>query len=158
VPPWNAYDQATLRVLKQMGFRYISAAWEQSTHDAGFISIPRTCNIWELKGTMLRARKFQAQRPVVVAVMHHFDFKETNPSTGRFTLNELDDLFAWLQQQSDMSCKTLSSVANEIASEPDAWLSFHRNRAKLPWLIRKHVPREILMKASFSRVLFSAFT
>lgn len=156
VPPWNTYDQATLRVLMQAGFSYISAGWELSTHDAGLISIPRTCNIWELKGAMLKARKFQAQQPLVIAVMHHYDFKEINPSSGRITLDELADILAWLRQQPDISCKTLSSVAGKIAAEPSAWLSFHRNRAKLPWLIRKHVPREMLMKASFLRVLRSA--
>lgn len=89
--------------------------------------------------------------------MHHYDFKGINPSSGRITLDELAALFVWLNQQADFSRESLSTIATEKAAEPRACLSFHRHRAKLPWLIRKHIPRDMLMKASLLRVLRSAF-
>lgn len=155
VPPWNTCDQTTVDILHEAGFKYLSAGWEHDLPKMQIVSVPRTCNIWELRGALIKARKFQDNSPHVVAVMHPYDFKEIDPIAGRITLNELAALFEWLHAQNDLSCKLLSEIADEISNDPGAWLSFHRNRAKLPWLIRKHVPREMLMKASFLRVLLS---
>lgn len=153
IPPWNTYDQYTLKALAEVGFSYISAGWEYGEHHPSIISLPRTCDISELQRSVVLAQNFVSCNPHIIAVMHHYDFKEADAATGKFTLDEFERLLIWLKNQPKVQFKTLATTAQEPNAE--AWLSFHGNRARLPQFLRKYVPREMLMKASFLKVLLS---
>lgn len=154
VPPWNTYDQSTLKALAQTGFIYISAGLKYIGHNSSIASLPRTCQITELQSAITLARRFEAYSPHIIAVLHHYDFKEENPASGRINLDGFGSLLAWLATQPGLSCKTLATMATEIRPDGEAWLSFHQNRARLPHFLRWRTPHQMLMKASLFQVLF----
>ncbi len=156
VPPWNTYDQSTLQALAQSGFSYFSAGWEYIGHDPSIASLPRTCQITELQRAINLAQRFEAYSPHIIAVLHHYDFKEEDPASGRISLDDFGNLLAWLATQPGLSCKTLATMATEIRRDGEALLSFHQNRARLPYFLRKRTPHQMLMKASLFQVLFGA--
>lgn len=156
VPPWNTYDQSTLKALAQSGFSYFSAGWEYIGYDPSIASLPRTCQITELQHAIKLARRFEAYSPHIIAVLHHYDFKEEDPASGRISLDDFESLLAWLATQPGLSCKTLATMVAEIRHDEEAWLSFHQNRARLPYFLRKRMPHQMLMKTSMVQTLFSS--
>lgn len=156
VPPWNTYDQGTLVALEGAGFSYLSAGWEYSEHHPKLISVPRTCQIAELPRAVKLAKKYAGHNPYIVAVMHHYDIKEDDCPGEAISLGSLENIFARLGDESDVQCKTLSKIADEMASDAQGWLASHRNRAKLPYALRKYVPREMLMRRGFLPTLTNA--
>lgn len=156
VPPWNTYDQSTLKVLAQSGFSYFSAGWEYIGHDPSIASLPRTCQITELQHAINLAQRFETYRPHIIALLHPYDFKEENPASGRISLDDFESLLAWLATQPGLSCKTLAAMATELRPDGEAWLSFHQNRARLPYFLCKRMPHQMLMKTSMVQTLFSS--
>jgi peptidoglycan/xylan/chitin deacetylase (PgdA/CDA1 family) len=158
VPPWNTFDGETLKALKKLGFLYLSAAWDvPNEHRGDVVVIPRTCNLSSLKAALSEARRVQFLSPVIVAVLHHYDFAESGTHNTETNLPAFGAMLDWLSQQRDV---TISSLA-EIAAGPMArgWsraISRYQLGQALHWRLKGLAPQLCLLSAPLWRLIMPA--
>lgn len=147
VPPFNTFDRHTAAVLSMQGFRYLSAGSEHGVIESTHLTpLPRTCQITELKTALAEARRRPSGQLAIVAVMHHYDFREFGQTDAPLTLPDFAALLQWLQQQPDVRLNTLAELAARHA--PETWhQAVKRNQwvERQHWRIRALFPRYSLM-------------
>jgi predicted deacetylase len=147
VPPFNTFDHHTASALSAQGFRYLSAGGEHGLIETGSLAqVPRTCQVVELEQALAEARRRPHGRLAIVAVMHHYDFREFGHADAPFTLHRLGELFQFLRQQADVRLNTLDELAARHDSK--TWRqAVRRNRwvERQHWRIRSLFPRYSLM-------------
>ncbi len=147
VPPFNSFDRHTASALVDQGFRYLSAGGEHGPAETSPLAqLPRTCQITELRAALAEARRRPAGDLAVVAVMHHYDFRESGQADAPLTLQTLSELFAWLRQQPGVRLSTLGELAARHA--PQTWCrAVRRSRwvQQRHWRVRALFPRYSLM-------------
>lgn len=155
VPPFNTFDQATVRALEQQGFRYLSAGGEHGLPNIADLSlVPRTCQVYELRNAVHEARRRASAPLTIVAVMHHYDFREHGRADARMTLHEFADLLEWIRLQPGVRLCTLGTLAG--LHNARTWrAAVQRNRwtQQLHWRLRPFLPQHCLMTRSLWRYL-----
>ncbi len=111
VPPWNSFDAATTEVLQHKEFSYISGGWDVPAKHANLVVLPRTCNLHTLQAAVSEARRFRSLSPLIVAVMHHYDFREAGGDKAIMDLAEFDTLLQWVKAQPDIQVQTMGQLA-----------------------------------------------
>jgi peptidoglycan/xylan/chitin deacetylase (PgdA/CDA1 family) len=144
VPPWNAYDRGTLRALEDLGFRYVSAGKEVPGLSGTVATVPLTCWLHNLRKALAEAERFRALHPVVVAVFHHFDFKESGEQSGYVTTAALGELLDTVRARADVTVTTLAGTVESrgklaFGVRCQAW------RKRLPWRLRFLLPEHALL-------------
>jgi predicted deacetylase len=125
VPPFNTYDQNTLKALEALGFTTLSAdARQKASSDSRLNFIPFTIRLPELKEAIRRARASSDRQPLIVIMTHHYDFKEFSTKRevssyskkrgGVTSSSELYDLLGWLKSQGDIRILSISQAVKEI--------------------------------------------
>ena len=149
VPPWNSFDSGTLDAVTKLGFRYVSGGWEVPRPYHGDMAIlPRTCNLVALETAVSEARRARKLSPVIIAVMHHYDFSETGDEEATISLPAFDKLLDWITQQPDLRMIPLRNIAATLtALECRRAVKRHRLRLALHWRLRRYVPQYILLTA-----------
>ena len=155
VPPFNTFDRVTAAALSNQDFLYLSAGGEHGVVESGRLAqLPRTCQITELRRALAEARRRPRGELAVVAVMHHYDFRESGHADAPLTLQQLSELFRWLRQQPDVRLNTLSQLA--ARHDAETWRkAVWRNRwvQRRHWRIRSVFPRYSLMPHTLFRYL-----
>lgn len=141
VPPWNSFDAATLEVLEELRFSHLSSDLHHAPpRRAGLRLLPLTCHLPEVREAVAQARRFARLRPVIVVVMHHYDFPGGDSPVFR-DHDEFDALLAWLVAQADVRVQTLSGIAEELTPTASQLGFRHRRlRERLPWRFRHWLP------------------
>lgn len=153
VPPWNKYDAATSAAIRTAGFRYVSAGWQTRREKPGLLCIPRTCQLAALREHIQTVRHLDNLAPVIVAVMHHYDFHESGSENTKLSLADFDELMAWLASQADVKVQTLGELAQGSASGLERAMRIHRLKQRLPWRIQVRLPQHCLITAPWRRVI-----
>lgn len=155
VPPFNTFDQATVRTLEQQGFQYLSAGGEHGFPDITHLSlVPRTCQAYELRGAIQEAQRRTAAAPSIVAVMHHYDFREHGRADARMTLHEFATLLKWIRLQPGVRLVSLKALARlHDARTWRAAAQRGRQAQQLHWRLRPFLPQHCLMTRSLWRYL-----
>lgn len=155
VPPWNSFDAGTLEAVEKLGFRYLSAGWKVPIrHPNGIAILPRTCNVASLRAAVEEARKVRFLSPLIIAVMHHYDFSEGGGDQAAMSLPALDKLLSWLTRQSDVTIFPLGKIAARLtAGDCRRALKRHRLGQALHWRLQAYVPRQSLLMAPLWRLL-----
>jgi peptidoglycan/xylan/chitin deacetylase (PgdA/CDA1 family) len=147
VPPFNTFDRHTVAALASQGFCYLSAGGEHGMVEAERpVQLPRTCQTTELHAAIREARRHPAGRPAIVAVLHHYDFRESGQPDAPLTLKTLAVLLAWLREQPDVRLHTLGELAQRHAA--GVWRKAARRSrwvARRHWRLRALFPRYCLM-------------
>lgn len=111
IPPWNAYDAATLAALERHGVRTLSASaggpCRIGKRPADLAFLPSTCGVPEIQAAAAEARRHGGG--IIVPYFHPYDFKEVNPERGLFTLPEFEAALAWIAAQPDIETATLGA-------------------------------------------------
>lgn len=86
VPPWNTHDRATLEAAAAEGFAYLSVG-QVNAHGAQYDQlslIPKTCALREREAlsVLAKAVKVRQYGPIVVFVMHAYNFQESKEPRG----------------------------------------------------------------------------
>lgn len=141
VPPWNSYDQATLEVLEESGFDYLSSnVLNAPPRPTRLRLLPLTCHLDNLRMAVEEARRFARLAPLIVVVMHHYDFPGGDTPVFRDHA-EFDALLAWVAAQKDVRVRTLSQLAAELSPAASQRVFQHnRLRERLPWRLRGWLP------------------
>ncbi len=145
IPPWNTYDQGTVRALEAHGFHAISAGWKGVAPVGTPINfVPATTSLGHLQAAVKAARGSPDLRPLVVALFHHYDFAEAAPGRGRWTLARFGRLLDWLAEQPDVrvvtvagACEALRDLGVERFRAVEAW---RRIQTTTPRPFREAVP------------------
>jgi peptidoglycan/xylan/chitin deacetylase (PgdA/CDA1 family) len=115
VPPFNTYDTNTIRALDLLDFRILSAAiFGSALPAARILFIPATCGLQNLRAAVGAARRAPDRTPLIVALFHHYDFKEVDASQGALTLGELDSLLEWMAEQRDVKVLSMEEAAERL--------------------------------------------
>lgn len=157
VPPWNSYDATTLRLLRELGFSYLSADWALVGEDAlPFPVIPHTCNLVHLEEAVADARQFPTAEPAVVVILHHFDFAESGSGTVNTDLDALARLLAWAMDQPDIACTSLGGLAARLGpGQCRRNLRLARWRSGLHWRLQRLFPRYVLLDGGGIRFAYA---
>ncbi|MEQ1592427.1 MAG: DUF2334 domain-containing protein [Thiobacillaceae bacterium] len=152
VPPFNTYDATTVTALEKQGFQYLSAGWEQHTAASAstlLAVLPRTCQIHELQLAVCEAQRRPHAEQTIIAVMHHYDFIEHAPKTGKLTLPGFASLLDWLHHQSGIKLTNLASLSTQRSAP--FWsqaVQRHQIIAGRYWRIAHLLPRRSLLHKS----------
>lgn len=116
VPPWNRYDQNTLRALEALGFSTLSADSKKrgGTETCKLHFLPYSCNLSEVREAVKASRTSSDPQPVIVVLFHEYDFKEINKKRGRITYSEFFALLNWLKSQNDVRLLSINQATQVI--------------------------------------------
>ncbi len=160
IPPYNSYDSNTLLALEKLGFKYFSAdKYHVAYKTSPFKFLPQTCDLDEVKGAVLAARKSKDKQTAIVALFHPFDFVEFGPTKfnsrkSKLHYQELEDLLNWLAMQKDVKVRTFEQAAQAIADlSPQRFLAYE-SYFKIydfipPWRFFDHAPLEVYLSSSY---------
>jgi len=144
VPPWNTFDANTTQVLEKLKYRYLSAGWELDTGcSPGLSYLPRTCRMTALPEILNKLEAFESLDPVVIAVMHHYDFSENGDPQAPTDLNRFKALLQTLAGDGRVQIITLSKLAEETLADPTR-MQRQIDWEKLPWKISSRLPKNAL--------------
>lgn len=154
VPPWNSYDITTLRILDQAGFKYLSAGRRATVDPKGKIKLlPFTVHLNEIKHAIAEARQFIKASPVIVVVMHHYDFKESGADQAFTNIAEFSNMLSQLVCQADIKLRTLRDVSEMMISPNSAiWQYGIREKNNL---IARLVPKHSFVNAPLWRCMLA---
>ncbi len=115
LPPWNTYDLNTLSALEESGFSTLSANKKGLvTKGSNLHYLPVSCGLTELKDAVKAARRSSDNQPLVVALLHDYDFLDINEETGILTFQEFFDLMDWVTAQEDIRVISISQATDLI--------------------------------------------
>lgn len=143
VPPWNTCDVSTVEAARDLDFQYFSASYDAPTVKK-LTWLPRTCQIKDVVTAVEEARRYSWSRPLVIAVMHHYDFYELGSSEARIDLTGLRERLAWLNAQPNLRTITLDTMSRECRGciGPGRMESL---KGILPWRLRRWLPEQHLV-------------
>ncbi len=154
VPPWNSYDSTTIRILEEAGFKYVSAGWRAPSKPHGQVkTLPLTVHLSEIPQALDEARRFIKARPVIVVVMHHYDFEESGSDQASTSVPEFASLLSQLICQSDVKLQTLAEISGFMAG-PELSVRQHNVRAIHP-LMARFLPKHCFLNASPWRAMLT---
>lgn len=111
VPPWNTYDEATLRALARAGVLGISANRFRPALDAGGLTyLPITTEPARLRAAVEAARGSIAADPVIGVLFHPYDFAESGDARASMSVAAFEKELAWLKGQPDVDIEALSAL------------------------------------------------
>jgi peptidoglycan/xylan/chitin deacetylase (PgdA/CDA1 family) len=155
VPPWNSYDEATLSALEELGFEYLSACPIQHALPNRVKSLPLSTRLTDLPEALAEAQRFRHARPVIVVVLHHYDFAESGAKDAITDLAGFERALAMIREQKNVQILSMSELAATLGIRPaqlkrrQHWLRYNTLR---PWL-----PKRCYLDAPLWRGLFSRF-
>lgn len=164
VPPFNSFDENTLKILTEQGFSYLSAGWDVPEPIVSNISIiPRTCSLKNANQTLKKAKILEKFSPKIVIVLHHDDFEEyfnadNSPDHPSFTnLTRLELLLKLISDDSEIEIKSLNQITETAGGYIQA-IKNHTWFLKQNWRIRKYLPCTMLLNHPLPILLFGLLT
>lgn len=144
VPPFNTCDAMTVGALRDLGFAYLSAGFE-TPRDPKLAWLPRSCQMVDIQAAVVAARRDAWFGPVVIGVMHHYDFHESGSSQARIDLEGFAERLAWIVAQPDIEVLTLDGLARECGRRTHLSQLSGLQRL-LPWRLRQRLPAQHLLR------------
>ena len=112
IPPWNTYDSNTIRAIEKLGFKCFSANESfEAMKSSPLKYVPVTCDLFELRHTVELARRVPDSHPVIVVLLHEYDFLENNKDGESLSYKEFLDLMAWTTSQQDIRIRTIEQTS-----------------------------------------------
>jgi len=116
LPPWNTYDLNTLTALEKSGFTILSANKKGlAVKGSNLKYLPVSCDLTELKDAVNTARKSSDDQPLIVVLLHDYDFLDFNDVLGVLSFQEFFELIDWVSAQDDVRVISISQASEVIA-------------------------------------------
>lgn len=120
------------------------------------VALPRTCEFTRLTSAIEEARRYARFAPLVVAVLHHYDFRESGAEGAKLDLMEFARRLEWLRQQFDIKIVSLHSMTTiDDPAELATMVAARQRRERLPWRLKRRWPRHCLVHGSMWRVMLA---
>jgi peptidoglycan/xylan/chitin deacetylase (PgdA/CDA1 family) len=115
IPPWNSYDLNTIQALEKLGIASISSSLDGDAVDSSKLNfLPMTSFPLYLRNSVKIARNISDLQPIIVVLLHDYDFLEINKNKGKFTYQEFVNLLDWISSQKDIHVMTISQTTSII--------------------------------------------
>ncbi|HUW84346.1 MAG TPA: DUF2334 domain-containing protein [Phycisphaerae bacterium] len=119
VPPWNSFDQATVRAARQAGFEMISAGLlEPVANPTDIAMVPATIEAVHLQ-QMLDAEQTILPGSVMVLLVHAPDFRVADPHAGYLDLHEFVPLIDRAIEKLDLEVIPIRQIPSRVTSGLD---------------------------------------
>lgn len=127
IPPWNIYDQNTLKVAEKLGVLTFSAGlYSTPDKSSGLNFLPATVDLSDLRSTLEDVARSSCSSCVVVVLFHPYDFREIDEDRGMLSYQQFQGLMEWVSGQKDVVVAPLDEIA--AADDFNAVL-FAKNRS-----------------------------
>jgi len=115
-PPWNSYDENTLSALEDIGFSILTAGRDgPAKQNSRLKFIPSTCSLKRLLNAVKEARKSKIiTRPIIVVLLHEFEFLDINPTRGLVSFEEFSTYISLLSSQKDIRILSIGQLATVV--------------------------------------------
>ena len=144
VPPWNRFDAATIDVLEELGFSYLSAGFSLPPRFSRNLHIlPLTSRLSNIDNTIAQARRFEIFSPLVIIVMHHYDFDRDpdDPPTQIFSRQDFSELLDRLMSVPGIRFEKMDELSRSISLRSSSlWGHYLRILNRTPHSLRCHLP------------------
>jgi peptidoglycan/xylan/chitin deacetylase (PgdA/CDA1 family) len=157
VPAWNSYDDATLRVLRDLGFQCLSADTRGipgSEASCPLKFLPSGCDLDGLRHAIAEARRTHDSSAIIVVLFHPYDFRENHPVQGRWSFAAFEELLVWTVSQSDVVVKSIGQLLETSADLSARRLADNQRRMRVPGYVPPFLSR--WFGVGTSRVYLSA--
>ena len=148
VPPWNNYDAATMDALEELDFKYLSAGYRLPPKTSSNLrNIPLTSRLSLIDKTVAQARRFEMFSPVIVIVLHHYDFDRDpdDPPAKQFNRHEFSKTLELLLATRGVRFTTLGKLAEEMSPNScRTWNHYLRAKTFLPDSIKRFFPNTFI--------------
>lgn len=147
IPPWNTYDNTTLRHLATRGYAYLSGCVATPPRRISpCCFVPRTCDIHQMRQAYAEALRHRCLSSTIVVIMHHYDFLECARTPGKLSLAVFRETLHWLKQQPRARFITLQHLAENLGpAASHAALRRNFRKEQLHWRLQCLLPRALLM-------------
>lgn len=131
IPPWNSYDENTLRVLEKNSFKCISAGFNLKCGpmlNNNIKYIPATFENFDNIEKLINHNK---NRDVYLILLFHeysLQMYENDNYENKITFKQLDNILKKIKLEKQISCNTFSDLVN--SSEKFDKEIFHRNQKR----------------------------
>ncbi|MEY3787273.1 MAG: hypothetical protein RIQ94_2768 [Pseudomonadota bacterium] len=144
VPPWNSFDANTLLAANRLNYSFVSAGWEIPSLLTNAIPIiPRTCQLKNVMAAIDNAQLFTKLNPVIIVVLHHYDFDEIHEAIS--PLVRLENLFQLINRSESITITSLNKIAHQYNPELSEYnIKLYADRQKLHWRIKKYLPEDFI--------------
>ncbi len=152
IPPFNTYDDTTLEILNEVGFRIISAGMYTGPEPTHLISIPYWVLLYPMDLNLLlqEAEKSNSFPPIVV-LLHEYDFFESNDSRAVISLDDYERIVSFVASSKNLQGTTFSQLADD-QDLLDRFRSATTRVFLLEYNLRRFVPGPF--RNGFQRVFF----
>ncbi len=155
VPPWNSFDKNTLVAARKLDFNFISAGWELPTdyRIAETKILPRTTQVSNLIIDVRKYRAYAALSPVIIAVIHHYDFIESNEKNAKFDLKKFEKIIEHITTTNHVRVTSLESIANNLSLKNTFFAhTTHKFLSNtFNWRLQKHLPTPLFFHNALKR-------
>jgi len=132
IPPWNTYDVNTVRALEELGFTILSAGTGGvAPRNSKLFFLPSTCDLTRVADAVAAARETRDSQPMVVVLLHSYDFKEVDKRRGKLSYEQLCNLLSWLQRQEDVRVVSIGAAARTVSDLSARRFLFNRRSRTL---------------------------
>lgn len=111
VPPYNAYDEATLRAMQDLGFTCLSAGKTGCIGEYSLSFLPSTCGLADARQTIESAMQASSSR-VIVILFHVYDFLDADRYRGFLSWPAFEQFVDWVLSQEQVNVRSLAEVVN----------------------------------------------
>lgn len=119
VPPWNSFDQATVRAARQAGFEMISAGLlEPLANPTDIAMVPATMEAVHLQ-QVLDAGQTVPPGSVMVLLLHAPDFRIADPHAGYLDLDAFVPLIDRAIEKLNLEVVPIREIPSRVASDLD---------------------------------------
>ena len=155
VPPWNSFDKNTLIAASKLNFNFISAGWVLPLDYRRVKTkiLPRTAQVSNLITHIQKYRAYARLSPVIIAVIHHYDFIESNDKNAKFDLMGFEQIIKYITASKHVRITSLDSIANNLNSKNTFFAhSTHKLLSNnLNWRLQKLLPTPLFFHNSLKR-------
>ncbi|MEZ0123236.1 MAG: DUF2334 domain-containing protein [Candidatus Reddybacter sp.] len=155
VPPWNSFDKNTLLAAKQLDFNFISGGWELPLdyREPETKILPRTGQASSLIMDANKYRDYAMLSPIIIAVLHHYDFIESNEKNSKFDLIQFEEIIKTITSTKYVRVTSLDSIARNL-SQKNIFFGHSTHRFlsdTLNWRLQKYLLAPLFFHNSLKR-------
>ncbi len=112
IPPYNSYDENTVRALRDSGIDIVSASAEHiPLDDCPRYLVPLCCKTHRLKEVVQAAQASKDQSAVIVAYFHISRITADNNRLPYISQEYLREVLTWLKMQEGVEIRSLREIA-----------------------------------------------
>mgnify|MGYP002700258740 CR=1 FL=1 len=155
VPPWNSFDKNTLVAARKLDFNFVSAGWELPLdyRESETKILPRTAQVSNLMIDVRKYRAYAALSPVIIAVIHHYDFIESNEKNAKFDLRGFEKIIKYISTSNHVRMTSLESIAKNLSSK-NTFFAHSTHKFLLNtfnWRLQRYLPTPLFFHNSLKR-------